>query len=260
MERSTHGVDYQHVPRSIGVLVDEIPQNFVDPPHAHERAQLIYASAGVISVMTESASFTIPPQRAVWIPRGMRHEAVTRTPVSLRTLYIDADDGRLPDSCRVLKVSSLLRELILEASTLPVEYETTGREGRIMELILEEIAQSAARRVAALQIPMPADPRLLRVCRAVMSEPSQDDDLDEWADSAGMGRRTFTRAFRRECGMSFNSWRQQVRLADALSRLSLGQSVTSVAFDVGYNSPSAFTAMFQRMFGVAPSHYFDDAL
>jgi AraC-like DNA-binding protein len=90
-----------------------------------------------------------------------------------------------------------------------------------------------------------------------MQDPSQEDDLDQWADAAGMGRRTFTRAFRRETGVTFSLWRQQVRLAEALSLLSLGHSVTSVAFDVGYNSPSAFTAMFQRAFGVAPSQYFE---
>jgi AraC-like DNA-binding protein len=28
-----------------------------------------------------------------------------------------------------------------------------------------------------------------------------------------------------------------------------------VAFDVGYSSPSAFTAMFRRTFGVAPTRY-----
>jgi len=79
--------------------------------------------------------------------------------------------------------------------------------------------------------------------------------LDEWADIAGMGRRTFTRCFRKETGMSFATWRQNVRLIEALSRLALGETVTRVALDVGYNSPSAFAAMFRRAFGVPPSHY-----
>jgi len=256
-ERSTKGIDYQHVARPVAVLADEYPPAFADPPHSHERAQLVYASAGVMSVITETASFTIPPQRGVWMPAGVRHEAFCRGPVSLRTLYVDPGvDDRLPSKCRVLKVSSLLRELILEASALPIEYDLDGRDGRLMQLILDEVADSAACPVTALHIPMPQDPRLTRVCRAIMQDPSQEDDLDQWADAAGMGRRTFTRAFLRETGLTFAIWRQQARLAEALSLLSLGHSVTSVAFDVGYNSPSAFTAMFQRAFGVAPSQYF----
>jgi len=70
-----------------------------------------------------------------------------------------------------------------------------------------------------------------------------------------MGRRTFTRTFRRETGISFATWRQNVRLMEALSRLAIGQPVTTVAYDVGYNSPSAFTAMFRRAFGSAPTQY-----
>ncbi len=68
-----------------------------------------------------------------------------------------------------------------------------------------------------------------------------------------MGRRTFTRMFRRETHMSFAAWRQHVRLMEALSRLATGEPVTAVAFDVGYNSPSAFTAMFRKAFGAAPT-------
>ena len=70
-----------------------------------------------------------------------------------------------------------------------------------------------------------------------------------------MGRRTFTRTFRKETGMSFATWRQTVRLMEALSRLATGDPVTTVALDVGYSSPSAFTAMFRRAFGVPPTHY-----
>jgi AraC-like DNA-binding protein len=72
-----------------------------------------------------------------------------------------------------------------------------------------------------------------------------------------MSRRTFTRIFRSETGVTFATWRQNVRLIEAMSRLSTGQSVTAVALDVGYNSPSAFTAMFRRAFGVPPRQYFD---
>ena len=56
-------------------------------------------------------------------------------------------------------------------------------------------------------------------------------------------------------GMGLATWRQQVRLMAALSLLSSGKSVTSVAYDVGYESPSSFTAMFHRVWGVPPSAY-----
>jgi AraC-like DNA-binding protein len=50
-------------------------------------------------------------------------------------------------------------------------------------------------------------------------------------------------------------WRQQVRLMEALTRLGAGASITSIALELGYDSPSAFTAMFRRAVGCSPKEY-----
>ena len=56
--------------------------------------------------------------------------------------------------------------------------------------------------------------------------------------------------------MTFGQWRQQVRLITALEQLAGGAKVVDVAFNLGYNSPSAFATMFKRQFGASPSAYF----
>jgi AraC-like DNA-binding protein len=43
-----------------------------------------------------------------------------------------------------------------------------------------------------------------------------------------------------------------------LPRLARGESVTSVALDLGYDSVAAFTTMFKRMLGASPRHYFGE--
>jgi AraC-like DNA-binding protein len=256
MGRSTKGADYQDVPRPIAALSDEYPAGFHDPRHSHTRAQLMYASKGVALVMTDTASFIVPPQRAVWVPAGMPHEAFARHKLSIRTLYLSSEACiGMPRSCRVIEVSDLLRELIVEAARIPIEYDVGGRDGKVMDLILAELKTMHG---APLQVPMPNNGRLVKVCMAILKDPGQNDALDEWADTAGMGRRTFTRTFRRETNVSFASWRQQVRLMEALSRLTTGESVTDVAFTVGYSSSSAFTAMFRRTFGVPPTRFLSD--
>lgn len=256
MVRSTRSIDYQRIPRPIAVLIDEYEAGFVDPWHSHERAQLTYAIDGVMSVVTDQGSYVVPPQRAVWIPGGINHEVHCRTAVSLRTLYIksDARPG-LPSRCRVVAVPNLLRELILEAAELPIEYDTDGREGRIMELILDELLIIPE---THLHAPMPSSKRLNAICVRILDDPARNDVIDDLATEAGCSRRTFTRQFRRETGMSFSSWRQHVRLLEAISRLASGQPITRVAFDVGYNSQSAFTAMFHRVFGTTPSEYLNE--
>lgn len=56
--------------------------------------------------------------------------------------------------------------------------------------------------------------------------------------------------------MSFQQWQRQVRLLSGLLHLAAGQPVTTVAMEVGYDSPSAFIAMFKRALGTTPSQYF----
>ena len=70
--------------------------------------------------------------------------------------------------------------------------------------------------------------------------------------------RTLARLFDRELGMSFRAWRQQRRLLASLEMLAGGQPVTSVALDLGYDSPSAFIAMFKRALGKSPTAYLSE--
>jgi hypothetical protein len=147
----------------------------------------------------------LPAHRAAWIPAGVAHEARCLGSVSGQTLYIDADAcAGLSDSCRVFDVSVLLHALILEAATLPIEYDVSGRDGRIMALILDELAAATS---VPLRVPMPRHPRVLRVCRSILANPNQQLTLDDCARLCNMGRRTFTRLFRHETQTTFIAWR-----------------------------------------------------
>jgi AraC-like DNA-binding protein len=96
---------------------------------------------------------------------------------------------------------------------------------------------------------------LLALCRALLAHPENDDNLDIWAERVSASSRTLSRLFQRETGLSFVAWRQQARLAEALSRLALGQPIAVVARQLGYASASAFTAMFRRSLGATPKIY-----
>ena len=135
---------------------------------------------------------------------------------------------------------------------LPALYDENGRAGKLMQLLVAEIASMST---LSLHAPLPADARLARVCRALFDAPSLAIGLDEVAADAGMSRRTFTRMFRADTGVSFSEWRQQVCLLVAIERLGQGQAVTRVALDLGYASPSAFSASFRRVLGSPPSQY-----
>ncbi len=169
----------------------------------------------------------------------------------MRTLYIArcaSDD--LPAAPTVLEVSPLLRELVLALIEEPVIYDEQGRGGAVALLILSEIAK--ARRLS-LVIPMPRDPRLLRLCNALLADPASRLTLDSWVDTAGASSRTLARLFEAELGLSFAAWRQRVRFHNALEAIVAGEPISRVAERNGYRSSSAFSAAFRKAMGHAPS-------
>ena len=253
MTRSTRAVDYQDLPLPIAAMADEYSAGHRGPYHAHRRSQLLYGSTGVLRVATPDGTWVAPANQAIWIPGGIMHQVICHGAVSFRTLYIEPDaSDLLPNACRVLDVSNLLRALILESVSLPLEYNVEGREGRVMALIIDEICRMPAR---PMHIPMPQSPRLRRICEAFLIDPASRDDIDEWATRAGLSRRTFTRLFRLETNMSVGTWKKQARLIEAVTRIASGASITSVAFDIGYESSSAFSAMFRQSLGTSPSAF-----
>jgi len=222
-------------------------------PHRHAKAQFIYASEGVMTVTTETGAFFVPPQFAVWMPAGVVHRINTRGPVAMRTLYVrpDAVDG-LPSEVCVLKVSRLLRELVLAAVSGPEAYEPEGPMDRMMGVILDQLREQTT---APFALAMPQDKRIRKVAEAMLADPADNRRLEDWARIAGASARTLARLFQSETGMSFRIWRQQLRLQRALEMLAEGRAVTSVALDLGYESPSAFIAMFHRVLGAPPTRY-----
>jgi AraC-like DNA-binding protein len=254
MQRSTNRDDYQHVARPVAAMAKDFPDGEVIAPHRHPRGQLVFAAAGVMTVTTPAGTWVVPPQRAVWVPSDVEHAIRMSGDVAMRTLYVDAAVSfGLPRGCCVVSVTPLLRELILAAVGLPLLYDTRGRAGRIMALILDEIR---ALPMLPLQLPMPADLRLRRIGEALIADPADGRPLAAWGRAVGASTRTLARKFQAETGMTFAMWRQQARLLAGLDRLAAGAPVTEVALDLGYESPSAFISMFRRALGTTPGRYF----
>jgi AraC-like DNA-binding protein len=246
--------ELQRVPRTVVAMARDFPDGYHIARDRHARGQLIYATAGVMTVTTPHGTWVVPPQRAVWVPPDTDHESRMFGRVAMRTLYVAPDAARrMPARCCVVTVSPLLRELILEATRLPLEYDERGRDARVMRLILDDLGASPA---VALHLPQPEDKRLRRICAALVADPADATSLEAWAARVGASARTLARTFARETGMGFASWRQQARLVAALQRLAAGEAVTAVALDLGYASPSAFSAMFRRALGTSPRDYF----
>lgn len=226
---------------------------FCSESHAHPRGQLIFSAKGITRVITKQGIYLVPSQQAFWCPPNHEHMLVFPGAVDIANLFIDPEWAKyLPSEQQVLDVSPLLKELILEAVKIGEEYSFGSREYRLMVVIVDEI-QSLP--VSSLLLPW-AESKKLQVIMSEMTEnPTSRNTVEQWADCVHVSTRTLLRMFKQEVNMTFSEWRMQVRLFYALEQLYKGFSVTSVALDLGYSSPSAFIAAFKKTLGNSPLEY-----
>jgi AraC-like DNA-binding protein len=253
MVRHARAALYENVSRPVLAVGNDYAANHQHPSHSHRRSQLLHAMTGTMVVSTDQGSWIVPPQQGLWIPGGIMHGFRMIGAVSTRSVYLEPDiDCGLPSRCCVLGISKLLQQLLMEAVDVPVQYEAASRGDAIMNLILHEL------RVAPrhpLTVPFPVRKELTARCGSFLERPSVHETIDDWAAALAISRRGFTRLFRAETGLSFAEWQRRVAVLQAVHRLARGEAVTTVALDLGYSSPAAFTSMFKRVVGVPPSRH-----
>jgi AraC-like DNA-binding protein len=251
--RELHIDSVDHLPRSIIAIGTRYPDGHVIEPHRHRRGQLISGATGVVVLATPEGTYVMPPQRGMWIPPATEHHVRTVGAVQMQSLYLEPGKvPGMPGHCQVVGISPFMRGLMTEALSLPIEAELDGRGGALMELIRHELQKLP---VLPLSLRYPIEGALAARCREFVRRPAIHETINDWAEDLRMSRRAFTRLFRRETGFSFVAWRQQACLISALPRLAAGEPVTTVAMDLGYENPAAFTLMFKRAFGSPPLKY-----
>lgn len=239
--------------------------DFHIPPHWHARTQFLFGASGVMRVGTPRRLWIVPPTRALWIPARVVHEIRMSGSVDMRTLYIDAEHiAGMPDDCAVLDMTPLMRELIVRVTAdAPSVQDAAAVQAAadaardsdyplLTTLILAELRRLQS---CGFDLPLPESADLRALCARVLADLAEPLDTQAHAAGLGISSKTLYRRFLSETGLTFVRWLQQAKLLEAVRRLAEGHTVTTVALDLGYQSPSAFTAMFHRTLGSPPKTY-----
>ena len=242
--------DSQHDPAvAFHVRVVEDEQRI--PFHQHRKGQLILALHGAITCEVENAMWMVPPQFAVWIPGLQPHSNKATPSARLCFLFIEPGAVSMPDRCCTLKISPLVRELILTlAERSPAEQEPATR--RLVQVLFDELPRQPQEQ---LQLPVSTHPKIRLMSDTMAESPAAWQTLHQWARHFAMSERNLARLVVSETGLSFRRWRHQLQLIVALQGLISGQSVQQVAQNLGYDSTTAFITMFKKGLGQTPARY-----
>ena len=80
-------------------------------------------------------------------------------------------------------------------------------------------------------------------------------DLDDIADEACFSKFHFIRLFKKIYNKTPHQYLIAVRMQQARSLLQKGHPVTGVCYEVGFQSPGSFTALFKKHFNISPSAF-----
>lgn len=221
--------------------------------HSHRKAQLILTLSGIVTCEVDNSAWIVPPQCAIWIPGGSLHSLKASGELKIYGLFVEPDAvPAMPDKCCTIRVSPLLRELLLGTASFPALYDADGPDGRLVTVLLDQLKAAPHE---DLHFPMPVDARLRKIAAAMQAAPAERHTIAEWGHRVGASERTLARILRTETGMSFGRWRQQLHILRALQHLAEGTAVQVVAQELGYESASAFITMFRKALGKSPARY-----
>ena len=223
--------------------------------HQHARGQLFGSIKGLISVEVDNGFWVVPAIHAVWLPPHRPHAGRSFGPYHGWSAYVaEPACASLPAQPCTMRVSALLREAVLRLAGATPEAAALSPQARshICAVVLDEIRSLPTE---AFGLPLPQDPRLQRIAKALIAHPADERNIDDWARFGAISARTLSRRFVSETGFNFTAWRQRVRLLRSLEMLAEGTSITAIALDLGYASISAYINLFRRSFGETPASY-----
>jgi AraC-like DNA-binding protein len=225
------------------------------PPHQHTTGQLIFATNGVMLVETSAVRWTVPPQRALWVPPGCQHTIEFMSETELRTIYCEPTLIEQSEAfsrryeVHAIAVSSLIRELILGLFS---DQHIHATRQLMAKLLLQTLGAATS---LPTHLPMPSHIRLRRALLDVLKHHRWQLSVSELASLVAMSERTLARHLSAELGMNFRAWRQRARIIASLDLLANDQSVKAIATTLHFASASAYVAAFREVMGTTPNTF-----
>jgi len=162
-------------------------------------------------------------------------------------LLLRADDERFRAARGVFNL--ILDETTRAPSASPVVLE------RLTDLLIFFMLRHLAiqdRQAHGLFV-LARDPAMAGLLQAILAEPAAPWSMQDMADRVHMSKATFHRRFTLQSGTTPAQLLQLLRMRVARRLLDQGMGIQEAAERVGYQSQAAFSRVFQRTEGVAPS-------
>lgn len=214
--------------------------------HEHDSGQLTYVREGFQYFHIDQKIYLVPQHHVIWIPAGKKHLTTSEAQkVNLMVvMFKPIIQERFFDQVHVFIAPPVLREMLLYASKWNKIMTEDAEQKAFLFAILKSLPNLCEENTS-LQIPVPADPRLLPVCHHINSNYQYSFDSEELASMAHMSVRSLQRLFKQQTGISLQKYAQLIRILKSIELMDTPRyTLTEIAYKVGYQSLSAFSSSY----------------
>ncbi|ARB92652.1 helix-turn-helix domain-containing protein [Legionella longbeachae] len=231
-----------------------------------QEALLFIPLQGEISIILEGKALQLGVSKMLYLPPNLTHSFSSTTQRGERLIaLIDSNKYQASFSSSVpsiLPVDHLIKELLFYLLLHPKTNNAQSLIQVFCETLQEIFMQTSSNYIQSVEHleAKASDPRLKIALNYMREHLAENINMNDVARHSGLSSRSLNRLAAIETGLQPKQWLIHYRITKAKELLRLsGNSVTQVAFKVGYNSLGQFIATFRTHTGQLPSEYLNMA-
>ncbi|MCC9138334.1 helix-turn-helix domain-containing protein [Pontibacter silvestris] len=243
---------------SVYVLHEKQEQRI--PLHKHKKGQLTYVEGGLAYLNTKDKTYYLPARHYVWIPAELEHFVQhSSDTLIVRNIYFNtANEAEQAffGQMGIYPVNTLLLEMILftEQWKGDIPPEDTLRFQFLSTMM--NLLPETSKYPLPIVLPTTDSERLEPVVNFIQEHLASQLTLPLVAGEFGFSVRSLSRLFQQKMSISFLQYLKLSRVIRAIELLLESEkSVSEIAYEVGYNSVSAFSNTFYQLLGIRPTDF-----
>lgn len=249
----------------------EIKKDFNEPMHLHPDVELLYVIDGTIQVKIKDSGIELQKDDILVINSSLQHSLTSGANTIICAIKLDYQmlvqilkkpniyficNSVVDTSKSYLKLRMLCRDIIY--------YEVVGRRKTdslkysLIYQLLDELVENYMFDDCNSELAenYDADEKLQIIIHYVHQNYQDGISLSELASQMYTSTSTLSRLFKKQTGIYFAEYVNQVRTRYAVDELLYtNKNMTRIALDCGFSNPSAFTKVFREIYQMSPSEY-----
>lgn len=230
------------------------------PLHKHEKGQLTYVEGGLAYLNTKDKTYFLPARHYVWIPSRLEHFVQhSSDTLIVRNIYFNtADEGEHAffGQMGIYPVNNLLLEMLLFTEKWKGDISPEDVFRFQFLTTMKNLLPETSKYPLPIVLPTTDSERLEPVIRFIHEHLGSPLTLPMVASEFGFSVRSLSRLFQQKISISFLQYLKLSRVIKAIELLlESDKSISEIAYEVGYNSVSAFSNTFYQLLGMRPTDF-----